>query len=154
MKYNIRRHLLAFGCLAIAAFIVGINGDDKLATGHYIFHTVKGDFQYLLYEAKTEAQKARGLQEVYSLPYDCGMIFYFDGGQKTYFWMKNAYLALDLIYLDQDMRVTSIKANRPALSENIINEGYIAHYVIELLAFEAKRIGLEIGDKVSKLGVF
>ena len=86
-----------------------------------------------------------------SIPRNGGMIFTYSEPQRLAFWMKDTLIPLDIIYLDQHMRVTNIYAEVPPCRiqrcPNYGSDGD-AQYVIELKAGTAAQVGLKPGDVV------
>lgn len=101
--------------------------------------------------AESAQQRARGLMFRKELARDEGMLFVFPKEGKYSFWMKNTLIPLDIIWLDEQGRVVSIKEQAQPCSENVC-EGIApdkkAKYVLELNSGLAKEIGLAVGDKV------
>lgn len=93
-----------------------------------------GNKQYHLLIAETEEEKEKGLMGVIEMDPDEGMLFdYSDDPQaEMSFWMKDTEIPLDIIFINQDGIVISVKQGEP-FSEELITESsdYIA-YVIEL----------------------
>lgn len=58
--------------------------------------------------ATTPEQQAKGLMFVDTLPADRGMLFLFDDDEARPFWMKNCFIALDIVWLDAQFRVVDI----------------------------------------------
>ena len=67
-----------------------------------------GNSEYDVYIAKTKEQKERGLQFFESLPSDEGMLFTNFEDDSPWFHMKNVGMDLDLIGLDDEMKVVKI----------------------------------------------
>ena len=53
----------------------------------------------LLFLAKTEKDRIRGLQYIIWLPKNTGMLFIFDKKDKYCFWNKNTFIRLKLFFL-------------------------------------------------------
>jgi uncharacterized membrane protein (UPF0127 family) len=96
--------------------------------------------------ASTEAERAKGLMFVKTLPPDRGMLFVFPDEQKRKFWMRNTYVSLDIIFLDKFFRVVGIERKMPILSDEARGPDQPAMYVIELVAGSADRLGIQVGD--------
>jgi len=62
-----------------------------------------------------------------------------------HFWMKNTYIPLDIIYLDADGRVVTIKQMKPLDTTTVSNEKP-AKYAIELNQGMAQKAGVREGD--------
>jgi len=100
----------------------------------------------------TPKETTHGLMFRESLPYDEGMLFVFDKEQKWSFHMKNTLIPLDIIWIDKDRKIVSIKKNaEPCLKEPcpVIYPDKEAMYVLELNAGIADEIGLEVGDEAA-----
>lgn len=100
---------------------------------------------YHLLVAETEEEKENGLMGVENLKDDEGMLFdYSDNPEDSLsFWMKDTLIPLDIIFVNQDGVVISVKEGTPK-SEDLITEsdGPIS-CVIELNA----NSGVEPGDR-------
>jgi uncharacterized membrane protein (UPF0127 family) len=84
-----------------------------------------------------------------------GMLFVFDRPGPYTFWMKNCKVALDIVWLDEDLRVVDIAHDRQPCPEDgecpSVGPMKVARYVIEVAAGTARREGLERGDRVTIL---
>lgn len=92
--------------------------------------------------AKTEEQREKGLMNIKEMPSDEGMLFVFEKPQKVGFWMKDTYIPLDIIFIDDDSEVLSIHKGQP-LDETIAEEDGV-RYVLEL----NQDSGIEKGDEL------
>jgi uncharacterized protein len=98
--------------------------------------------------ADNEAETTQGLMYRRTMPDSCGMVFIFADSQPRSFWMKNTYLPLDILYLDESKKIVTIQANRTPFSEEQIPSFENAKYVLEVNAGYCKRKGIEKGDVV------
>ena len=98
--------------------------------------------------ADNEAETTQGLMYRRSMPDSCGMVFIFPDSQPRSFWMKNTYLPLDILFLDESKKIVTIQANRTPFSEEAIPSFENAKYVLEVNAGYCKRKSVEKGDLV------
>jgi uncharacterized protein len=91
----------------------------------------------------------RGLMYRRSLPRGQGMLFDFGSERRITMWMKNTYVALDMIFIGTDGRIRGIAANTKPLSTRLISSGEPARYVLEVNAGAARKQGIAVGDRVS-----
>jgi len=63
--------------------------------------------------ALTPEQHARGLMFVQSLAPDRGMLFLFDNDERRPFWMKNCFIPLDIVWMDENDMVVEISRDVP-----------------------------------------
>ena len=115
--------------------------------------TGSGAHTYQVEIAKTEDEHAKGLMYRRFMPADRGMLFEFDVDEPVSFWMKNTYIALDMVFIAPDGAVTHIAENAEPLSEALVPSGGPCVGVLELNGGAAAKIGLKVGDKV-KAGFF
>ncbi|MCB9973982.1 MAG: DUF192 domain-containing protein [Rhodospirillales bacterium] len=97
--------------------------------------------------AATEAERSRGLMFRKEMAGDHGMIFLFPDVRPRAFWMKNTFLPLDILFLDETGKIVSVRQGVP-LSEDGIFSGAPAKAAIELNQGIAEMFGLLEGDAV------
>lgn len=109
------------------------------------------DRGFLVEVADTPQSRERGLMWRKKLDRNRGMLFIFDVPGEYAFWMKNTYIPLDIIWIDENKRVVFISKNtQPHLCSNppVINPRVRAKYVLEVNAGISDEIKLKIGDEV------
>ncbi len=99
--------------------------------------------------ALTPEQKEYGLMFRHSMPEGLGMLFLWDQDQLVNMWMKNTYLALDMLFVRQDGAIVKIINNAEPLSVAILSSDQPVRGVIELKAGVAERQGIKVGDRVA-----
>lgn len=96
--------------------------------------------------ADSEKEREQGLMFVKNLDNDEGMLFVFEKNEEHCFWMKNTLIPLDLIWVDDNLKVSDITENfmpcKNITCENICKK---SKYVIEINSGMNKNI--LIGDK-------
>lgn len=110
--------------------------------------TASGPHVFQVEVMRSEKERARGLMDRRSMPRDRGMLFDFQTEQPVWFWMKDTYIPLDMIFVAKNGRVVSIKHDAKPMDETLIPSGAPTLGVIELNAGEANAIGVAVGDKV------
>jgi uncharacterized membrane protein (UPF0127 family) len=98
--------------------------------------------------ADTEAAREKGLMFRKELPEGQGMLFDFHRDQDVAFWMKNTYIALDLIFIQGDGRILHIAENTEPLSTRTIPSGGPVRAVLEVIGGTAEKLGIAPGDRV------
>ncbi len=104
---------------------------------------------FQIWVATTPAQHQQGLMWVRQLAPDQGMLFLLDAPRPMTMWMKNTYLALDMIFTDETGRILGITRNTTPLSDgthHLAREASSA--VLEILAGESDRRGITVGDRL------
>jgi uncharacterized membrane protein (UPF0127 family) len=105
--------------------------------------------------ADTPAERGRGLSGREMLPENSGMLFVFDTPGRYGFWMYGMKFPLDIIWIDEKLRVVYFVENaQPCVN---ICETYEppadALYVLEVNAGFVKKYGLKVGDVVELSGL-
>lgn len=101
-----------------------------------------GDKKYKVEIVDTPEKQEKGLMGRESLPEDQGMLFIYDEPQDLSYWMKDTLISLDIIFIDDDMEVVSVKQGQP-MSEEPITENDV-QYVLEVNS----NSGIEEGDQL------
>ena len=100
--------------------------------------------------AITPYEQQTGLMYRKSMEEDQGMLFiYEDERPRPYFYMKNTYIGLDLIYISSEEKIVDINKNAKPLDETTLTSEAPAKYVLEVNSGMADKWKLDIGDKVS-----
>lgn len=100
------------------------------------------DKEYTVEIAKTEEERAKGLQDRKSLGDSEGMLFIFDKPQTVGFWMDKTEIPLDIIFIDEDEEVISVYKGKP-FSKEIVEEDDVK-YVLEV----NQNSGIKEGDEM------
>lgn len=77
-----------------------------------------------------------------------GMLFDFISPQMVMFWMKDTYIPLDMLFVDEDGRIENIKHDATPFSLLPIPSAGPVRAVIEINGGRAKALGIEAGQTV------
>jgi uncharacterized membrane protein (UPF0127 family) len=86
---------------------------------------------------------------VSDLPETMGMVFPFQPPRVASFWMKNTYIELDMLFIDEKGRVRKIIQRAAPLSLQTLSSDTPVAAVLELKGGEAAKLGLHTGDTVT-----
>jgi len=99
--------------------------------------------------ALTQEERLQGLSNRTNLNPGSGMLFIFEQSGEHPFWMKEMNFPLDMIWINENMKVVYIKNNaQPNDYPQIYGKGYDAKYVLEVVADFIEQHNLKIGDSV------
>jgi uncharacterized membrane protein (UPF0127 family) len=115
----------------------------EIADGKKVRHT------FDVWLADTPARQAQGLMFVRSLPPARGMLFVHASPRPISMWMKNTYIPLDMVFIDDRGRIQQIIANTKPHSLDLVRSTAPAVAVLELAGGEAERLGLKPGQRVT-----
>ena len=101
--------------------------------------------------ADDNASHARGLMGRTRMDEQQGMLFIFDYAEERSFWMANTPLPLDIIFIGADKSIVKIHQNTTPYSEQSLESGAPAQYVVEVNAGFCARNGVTEGCSISFL---
>lgn len=105
-----------------------------------------GSTDFSVEVAKTNEERAHGLMGRESLPPKGGMWFIFPGNVQDEFWMKDTLVPLDIIYVDEGMKVVHINPNTVPESTEMLASPVEYRYVLEIPAGSAEKFDIKVGD--------
>ena len=108
----------------------------------------------------TPADHAQGLSDRESLPPRTGMLFVFQSGVVSAFWMKGMRFALDFVWISADCEVAGVTVDVPPPDPNATDVSLpfytspaAAAYTFEINAGEIAEHSIEVGDPVTFSGI-
>ena len=97
---------------------------------------------------KTDKEKIKGLMHRKDiLKYNEGMLFPMEYKINS-MWMKNTYIPLDVIFLDDNMRILGYVVDTVPLSLKSISIDKKSNNVLEMNSGSVKDFNMKIGDKI------
>ena len=101
-----------------------------------------------VYVAQTSAQRSQGLMYIESMGKHEGMIFIYNKSAHISMWMKNTVIPLDMLFIDNNLKVAGMHADAIPHSEEIIQSGKDAFVVIELNAGSIEYFNIKAGNQI------
>lgn len=101
--------------------------------------------------ADTPESRAQGLMGRMSLDEYHGMLFQYDTLSRHVMWMKNTYIPLDLLFLDDSWRIVGMIEHAQPLSIDKLSIEQGSRYVFEMAHGLIKKHQIEVGDYVKKI---
>ena len=138
-----KKRLLVYAAVLLIG--VAIFGFAKWYDNHTKMSINGAHFSYEI--AGSPSEKAKGLSGRSYFASDQAMLFTYKTSSSRCFWMKDMLISLDIVWLDDQNRVSAIE-------HNVGNETYPKEFchtgrdVIEFAAGTATGINLKIGDQV------
>ena len=136
--------------LALLVFCFGFSGCTKAKT---IIVTLPDGFKVNAELALTKQESEQGLMNREVLPEGKGMLFVFNQETPHYFWMKNTFIDLDMIFIGADKTVNQAWENVPKSyvytpDHQVAVRGGLAKYVLELPAKSIRKHNIKTGSKI------
>jgi uncharacterized membrane protein (UPF0127 family) len=124
-----------------------------LATGAVVIDTPAGERRFKVELAVKDTERQRGLMYREKLADDEGMLFLFERQQPLAFWMKNTWIALDMLFITDDLMVLGIVEGAEPLTTSSRKVPGESRFVLELRGGLSSELGLQAGQKVRFEGV-
>lgn len=96
--------------------------------------------------ADKEEERVQGMMFRKSMSDDMGMLFIFERLEPRSFWMRNTLISLDIIYVDDKMKIVDIAHRAEPKSEKSIPSKADALYVVEVRGGFCEEYGINEGD--------
>ncbi len=103
---------------------------------------------FKIWNADNPRREEQGLMYVHDMDEHAGMLFVFSGNQRPTMWMKNTYISLDLLFIDEHGLIEYIAAQATPLSLSVIQSPKPSLAVLELKGGASDRLGIKVGDSV------
>ncbi|WP_404426447.1 DUF192 domain-containing protein [Thalassospira australica] len=135
-------------CFVSAAVVAGLNAK---ATGFERSRLLVDGKVFNVELAVTPDERSRGLMFRTEMAEDAGMLFDFGRPSDISMWMKNTFISLDMLFIDQNGVIVGIEKRTVPKSETIIPGPKPVRFVLELNGGASDRLGFEVGEKVEGL---
>ncbi len=157
-KFQFMRHLIFSLILGLALVACGpdasIQSKRQSSGGHgpawfeVTVTSTSGNHEFHVEIADDAPEQRRGLMYRRTLAEDAGMLFLYEAEEPLSYWMRNTYVSLDIIYIDQTGHIVSIAKDTTPLSERSIPSLGPAIAVLEINAGLSDQLGFAAGDTV------
>lgn len=99
--------------------------------------------------AESEYETQTGLMYRQSMEESQGMLFIFPNVSARSFYMKNTEFPLDIIYIDEGLKIVIFQKNAKPYDESSLPSNVPAKYVLEINAGLSDKLGLQVGDSIA-----
>jgi uncharacterized membrane protein (UPF0127 family) len=140
----LRRRLLVFA-FALAFGLSGVVAGEAPRLEAIVIETGQASLDLTVEIADTPQLRERGLMFRHRLGERRGMLFLYGRAQPVAMWMKNTYIALDMVFVRGDGTVSEIVRNTVPLSLDTIQSDEPVKAVLEIAAGQADALGLKPG---------
>ena len=118
-----------------------------------VVETPAGDVPLAVEVAEDDTQRGYGLMFKKALGDGEGMIFLFDETREHIFWMKNTFIPLDMVFVDDHRRVAGVYENAEPFSLRRMTVEKPSRYVLEVNAGWCREHGVAPGTQLRFNGV-
>lgn len=111
---------------------------------------VSGDrtFRFNVELADEPKERRVGLMHRKEMAPDHGMLFDFGQNQQVSMWMRNTFIPLDMLFINERGEIVNIGYDTVPHSEEIVGSNGPVRFVLEVVAGTARLLGLQPGDLV------
>ncbi|MEM7382218.1 MAG: DUF192 domain-containing protein [Bacteroidota bacterium] len=154
-----------FMVLWVLAFLVALAGckdsGKKVVETEPITFTKEGELQIFdvatdslitrfdIEIAESDYETQTGLMYREVLEQNHGMLFVFPDVAMHSFYMKNTNIPLDLIFIDENLKIVSFQENAKPLDESGLSSKVPVQYVFEINAGLVQKFNLKVTDSIS-----
>lgn len=131
----------------------GIPPRYELATGVAAVVTPDGERRFKVELAVKDNERQRGLMYRDALGEDEGMLFLFEEMGPLSFWMKNTWIPLDMLFIDDELTVVGIVEDAAPMTTTPRSPGGRSRFVLEVKGGLSQQLGMKAGQKVRFEGV-
>ena len=117
-----------------------------------VINSQAGELNFMVEIADTKQKRRRGLMHREEIANNAGMLFLYDDMRPRTFWMKNTPQSLDILFIDAAGKIVKIEHALKALDKQPIQSDMPVQAVLEIKAGLAKKLGINIGDKIKYPG--
>ncbi len=116
--------------------------------GELSIQTAENLYDFDVELALDDEHRAFGLMYRNSLPEMNGMLFIYDRERELAMWMKNTFIPLDILFIDDEGKIITIaKSTQPRSLDRISSKG-LAKAVLELNGGLTDKLGIMVGDEI------
>jgi len=120
-------------------------------TAEVIVNTATDARHFRVAVADDDHERAQGLMWIKRIDDDEGMLFVFDKEDLRTFWMKNTKVPLDMLFIDDDLRIVSVQESAMPCKADpcpTYPSAGPARYVLEIRGGLADEKNINAGDLV------
>ncbi len=149
-----------YSIFIVSAFFLVIIGLFLTSQNIFLRKTTGDDIKYVKIAgqivkvdlALTKKDQEKGLSGRENIKENEGMLFIFSKPQRNYFWMKDMNFPIDMIWINDDLKVIYIKKGaQPSSYPNSFGPGVDNRYVLEVFDGFSEKNNLEVGNRVEFL---
>lgn len=120
----------------------------KFETEQLTIRTTKGDRSFTVELALDSLQREQGLMFRKEMPQNAGMLFDFERPRVVNMWMKNTFIPLDMLFIDEAGIVQHVHEGAVPHDETVIPSSGPVRFTLELNAGAVKQNGIKEGDRI------
>ena len=121
---------------------------QRLEESKLVLESGEQKFHFLVELADDDEERRVGLMHRRELGADRGMLFDFGRSQPVSMWMRNTYIPLDMLFINEAGEIVNIGHDTVPHSEAIVSSAGRVHFVLEVPAGTSRLLSIGPGDIV------
>jgi len=148
MSKAVRKRSLIWISLLLTLTACNAN-QTKFRTGELTIATKERNLKYKIEIADNDYLRSQGLMHRRTLPVDQGMLLLYIKPTRVNIWMKNTFIPLDIIYINDENEIVKIIQNAKPESTKLMSSETKIKAVLELNAGQVNTQQIAVGDRIS-----
>tara|TARA_R110002051_G_scaffold170841_1_gene241417 strand:- start:4367 stop:4861 length:495 start_codon:yes stop_codon:yes gene_type:complete len=158
---KIQATIITFFFIVLSANFIGCKEESKFEVKTTPIE-FKKEGELFIYKSKSDTLLTKFDVEIAETPYETetglmyrkamlanrAMLFIFPDVKMHSFYMKNTEIPLDIIFIDEDLKIASFQKNAEPFNENGLSSQVPIKYVLEVNAGLAEKFLLEVKDSI------
>ena len=124
------------------------HSQEKFPTGELTVKTQDTSYDFDIELALDDSHRQYGLMFRTNLPEMNGMLFIYEEKKRISMWMKNTFIPLDILFIDDDGKIIRIAKSQQPRSLSLIRSGGEAKAVLELNGGLTDKLNIAVGDEI------
>lgn len=124
------------------------HSQEKFPTGKLTVKTQDTSNDFDIELALDDSHRQYGLMFRTNLPEMNGMLFIYEEKKRISMWMKNTFIPLDILFIDDDGKIIRIAKSQQPRSLSLIRSGGEAKAVLELNGGLTDKLNIAVGDEI------
>ncbi|MDA9179735.1 DUF192 domain-containing protein [Emcibacteraceae bacterium] len=124
------------------------HSQEKFPTGELTVKTQDTSYDFDIELALDDSHRQYGLMFRTNLPEMNGMLFIYEEKKRISMWMKNTFIPLDILFIDDDGKIIRIAKSQQPRSLSLIRSGGEAKAVLELYGGLTDKLNIAVGDEI------
>lgn len=121
---------------------------EKFPLGELSVRTSEMTYNFAVELALDDSHRQYGMMFRTSNPETNGMLFVYDKKKRISMWMKNTFIPLDILFINEDGKIMRIEQSAQPRSLTLIRSGGEAKAVLELNGGLTKKLNINVGDEI------
>lgn len=139
---------ILFALILFAGMSVCANAQATFPRGELAIKTEEQNYNFDVELALDDSHRQYGLMFRDNLPEMNGMLFVYEEKRDLAMWMKNTFISLDILFIDERGKIINIAKSAQPRSLSLIRSKRAAKAVLELNGGLTDKLNIAVGDKI------